>query len=114
MRLVRISAREDYAVRAALELTLAEGRPVTCDHVAQAQGIPTAFLHNILGELRAAGLVEALRGRDGGFRLARPAESITIADIVRAVSGPLATVRGKRPAALDYSGPSVVLADVWV
>jgi Rrf2 family protein len=111
---VRISAKEDYALRAALELALADGRSVTRDQVAQAQGIPTAFLQNILSELRTAGLVETLRGRDGGFRLARPAADVTVADVVRAVSGPLATVRGRRPAELDYRGSSVVLGQVWV
>jgi Rrf2 family protein len=111
---VRISAKEDYALRAALELALADGRSLTRDQIAQAQGIPTAFLQNILSELRAAGLVETLRGREGGFRLARPAAEVTIADVVRAVSGPLATVRGRRPAELDYRGSSVVLEQVWV
>jgi Rrf2 family protein len=113
-RPVRISAKEDYALRAALELALADGRSLTRDQIAQAQGIPTAFLQNILSELRAAGLVETQRGREGGFRLARPAGQVTIADVVRAVSGPLATVRGRRPSELDYRGSSVVLEQVWV
>ena len=96
---MRISAKEDYAVRAALPLALADGGPLKREQIAQAQEIPTAFLHNILIELRPAEIVGAQRGRDGGFRLARPAEEITVADIVRAVSGPLATIRGVRPPA---------------
>ena len=111
---MRISAKEDYALRAALELAIADGGQLTCEQIAQAQEIPTAFLQNILGELRSAGLVEALRGREGGFRLARPAGQITVADVVRAVSGPLATVRGIRPPALDYNGSSAPLREVWI
>jgi Rrf2 family protein len=111
---MRISAKEDYAVRAALELALAKGRPVTREQIADAQEIPMAFLQNILMELRHAELVEAQRGRDGGFRLARPAAEITIADVIRAVSGPLATVRGTRPPALDYTPSAAPLKDVWI
>ena len=111
---MRISAKEDYALRAALELAIAEGGPLTREQIAQAQEIPTAFLQNILGELRTAGLVDALRGREGGFRLARPAAQITVADVVRAVSGPLATVRGIRPPALDYNDSAAPLREVWV
>jgi Rrf2 family protein len=97
---MRISAKEDYAVRAMLELAIAEGGPLKREQIAEAQSIPTAFLQNILVELRHAELVEAQRGREGGFRLARPAAEITVADVVRAVSGPLATVRGVRPPAI--------------
>jgi Rrf2 family protein len=111
---VRISAKEDYAVRAALELAIAKGRPVTREQISQAQEIPTAFLQNILMELRHAEIVEAQRGRDGGFRLAKPAAEITIADVIRAVSGPLATVRGVRPPAVDYSPSAEPLKEVWV
>ena len=100
---MRISAKEDYAVRAVLELALADGGPLTREEIAQAQEIPTAFLQNILVELRHAEIVEAQRGRDGGFRLARPAREITVADVVRAVTGPLATVRGVRPPAVRYN-----------
>jgi Rrf2 family protein len=111
---VRISAKEDYAVRAALELAVAHGGPLTREQISHAQEIPIAFLQNILMELRHAELVEAQRGRDGGFRLARPASEITIADIIRAVSGPLATVRGARPQALDYNPSAAPLKEVWV
>ncbi len=111
---VRISAKEDYAVRAALQLALAGGGPLKREQIAQAQEIPTAFLQNILIELRHAEIVEAQRGRDGGFRLARPAEEITVADIVRAVSGPLATIRGVRPPAVEYNEAAGPLKEVWV
>jgi Rrf2 family protein len=114
MRAMRITAKEDYAVRAALELAATDGGPLTREQIAQAQDIPTAFLQNILVELRHAEIVEAQRGRDGGFRLARPAREITIADIVRAVSGPLATVRGVRPPAVSYNPTAEPLKDVWI
>jgi Rrf2 family protein len=114
MRPVRISAKEDYALRAALELALAGGGPLKREQIAQAQDIPTAFLQNILMELRHAELVKAQRGRDGGFRLARPAGEITVADVVRAVSGPLATIRGVRPQAVEYEATAAALRDVWV
>jgi Rrf2 family protein len=111
---VRISAKEDYAVRAVLELAAADGGPLRREQIAQAQDIPTAFLQNILVELRHAEIVEAQRGRDGGFRLARPACEITVADVVRAVSGPLATVRGVRPPAIAYNPAAQPLKDVWI
>jgi Rrf2 family protein len=111
---VRISAKEDYAIRAALELALAGGGPLTREEIAQAQEIPNAFLQNILIELRHAEIVDAQRGREGGFRLARPAGEISIADVVRAVSGPLATVRGVRPPAIEYGSATEPLREVWV
>jgi Rrf2 family protein len=111
---VRISAKEDYAVRAALELAIAGGGPLKREQISQAQQIPIAFLQNILMEMRHAGLVEAQRGREGGIRLARPAAEITIADVVRAVSGPLATVRGTRPPAVEYNVAAEPLREVWV
>jgi Rrf2 family protein len=92
---VRISAKVDYAVRAAIELAAApDEKPICAERLATAQGIPVNFLENILGELRHAGIVRSHRGFDGGFRLARAADQVTIADIIRAVEGPLATVRG--------------------
>ncbi len=111
---MRISAKEDYAVRAVLELALADGGPLKREQIAQAQNIPIAFLQNILIELRHAEIVEAQRGRDGGFRLARSAAEITVADVVRAVTGPLATIRGVRPQAVDYNPSAAPLKDVWV
>jgi Rrf2 family protein len=112
---VRISAKEDYAVRAMLELATApDDRPVRREDLAEAQAIPGPFLENILLELKRAELVEAQRGANGGFRLARPATEITVADVVRAVAGPLATVHGARPQALDYTGSAEPLKEIWI
>ena len=112
-RRVRISAKADYAVRAALEMVGSEG-PVKGDHIAEAQEIPLKFLENILIEMRHAGLVRSQRGRDGGYWLARPADEITIADIVRSVEGPLAHVRGEAPEDVQYEGPAEALEHVWI
>jgi len=112
---VRISAKADYAVRAAVELAAATGdRPVKAERIATAQDIPLNFLENILGELRHAGIVRSHRGADGGFRLAKPPEQITIADIIRAVEGPLASVRGGPPEEATYAGASSALPRVWI
>jgi Rrf2 family protein len=111
---VRVSAKADYAIRAAVELAVAGEGPLKGDRIAQAQDIPSNFLENILGDLRNAGLVASRRGADGGYWLARPAEEINLADIIRAVDGPLANVRGIRPTQLEYEGSAVPLRDVWV
>jgi Rrf2 family protein len=114
---VRVSAKVDYAVRAACELAAAAGReagPVKGDAIAGAQEIPTKFLENILAELRRAGLVASQRGADGGYWLAQPATAISIADIVRAVEGPLADVHGTPPERLRFRGPAKALKEVWV
>jgi len=110
---VRLTAKADYAVRAMVELA-AQGSPAKGDVIAERQGIPFKFLENILLELKHAGLVESLRGSDGGYWLARPAQEITLADVIRAVEGPLANVRGVRPEALAYQGAAVALRTVWV
>src|SRR5436853_281673 len=111
---MRVSAKADYAVRAASELAAAESPPVKGEQISQAQGIPLKFLENILGELRHAGLVRSQRGTEGGYWLARPADEITLADVIRAVEGPLASVRGDSPETLRYSGTSEPLGKVWV
>jgi Rrf2 family protein len=112
---MRVSAKADYAVRAAIELAAAEqGVPVKGDRVATAQEIPLRFLENILGELRHAGIVQSQRGAVGGYWLARPAGEITVAEVIRAVEGPLASVRGERPETLDYHGASEPLQSVWL
>jgi Rrf2 family protein len=112
---VRISAKVDYAVRAAIELAPApDEKPVTAERIANAQDIPLNFLENILGELRRAGIVRSQRGADGGFRLARPADAVAIADIIRAVEGPLATVRGGPPEHSDCPGAAVAMPRVWI
>jgi Rrf2 family protein len=112
---VRISAKADYAVRAAVELAAAAGeKPVKAERIATAQEIPLNFLENILGELRHAGIVRSQRGADGGFRLAKPPDHVTIADIIRAVEGPLASVRGGPPEETAYPGRSAALPRVWI
>jgi len=112
---VQISAKSDYAVRALCALAVApEGAPVRSGEIAAEQRIPQAFLEQILPALRRAGFVESRRGPDGGHRLARPAWSITVADVVRVLDGPLALVHGERPEALEYPGPAARLQDVWV
>jgi Rrf2 family protein len=111
---VRITAKVDYAVRAATELAAAPGQHVKGEMLARNQGIPAKFLENILADLRRAGLVSSQRGSDGGYRLARPAEAVTIADIIRAVEGPLADVHGMPPETVAYAGPAAHLQVVWV
>jgi Rrf2 family protein len=112
---MRISAKADYAVRAAVELAAApDDRPIKAERIATAQGIPLNFLENILGELRHAGIVRSHRGADGGFRLAKPPEEVTIADVIRAVEGPLASVRGGPPEQAEYGGASAALPRVWI
>lgn len=114
---MKVSAKADYAVRAAVELAAAREdppRPVKGDHVAAAQGIPIKFLENILLDLRQAGLVNSRRGPEGGYWLARPADQITVADVIRAADGPLASVRGERPEDLRYEGSAQPLATVWI
>jgi Rrf2 family protein len=112
---MRISAKAEYAVRAAVELAGASGeRPVKAERLATAQEIPLNFLENILGELRHAGIVRSQRGAEGGFRLARPAAEVTIADVIRAVDGPLASVRGGPPEEVTYAGAAEALTTVWI
>ena len=110
---VRITAKADYAVRAALELAGA-GKPVKGDALAAAQGIPLKFLENILIDLRHSGIVRSQRGPEGGYWLAKPADAISVADVFRAVEGPLASVRGESPEDLEYVGSAEQLQDVWV
>ena len=112
---MRISAKADYAVRAAVELAAAgNGGPVKGEQVATAQSIPIKFLENILVDLRQAGIVQSRRGPDGGYWLARPAAEVTVADVIRASDGPLASVRGEKPEDLTYEGAAESLRDVWV
>ncbi len=111
---MEISARAEYAVRALAELANAGGGPLTVADVAAAQDIPTRFLQNILLQLRQRSLVLSQRGAEGGYRLARPASAITLADILRAIDGPLAAVRGERPESVQYEGSAAPLAEVWL
>ena len=114
---VRVTAKVDYAVRAAMVLARAsedDGGPVKGERIGTEQGIPVKYLENILSELRQGGLVRSQRGADGGYWLAKAPDAITIADIIRAVEGPLATVRGERAEQLDYGDGTGALQDMWV
>ncbi|HET9873404.1 MAG TPA: Rrf2 family transcriptional regulator [Propionibacteriaceae bacterium] len=110
---MRLSARVDYALRAVSELAAADA-PRTVDQLSAAQKIPHKYLESILGELRRGGLLRSQRGPDGGYRLARPAEEISIADVIRALDGELANVRGSRPENLEYVGSAAPLQEVWI
>src|SRR5207237_7724933 len=111
---VRLSAKADYAIRAAAELAAASDAPVKGERIAAAQSIPPKFLENILLDLKHAGLVRTQRGAEGGYWLAKPPAEITLADVIRAVEGPLANVRGTRPEELVYGGAAGGLREVWI
>ncbi len=113
---MRVTAKADYAVRAMVELAAAEqsDRAVTADRIARAQQLTVPFLETALMALRHGRLVTSRRGADGGYRLARPADQITIADILRVIDGPLADVHGHDPEDLEYPGPAAALRDVWI
>ena len=112
---MKISAKADYAVRAALTLAASDSpTPVKGERIADSQGIPLKFLENILIDLRQAGLVVSQRGPDGGYRLDGDPAEITVADVIRAVDGPLASVRGGRPEQASYDGPAEGLQTVWI
>ncbi|MEU9667108.1 Rrf2 family transcriptional regulator [Streptomyces bobili] len=113
---MRISARADYAVRAVLELAVRQtgGDPVKAETISAEQGIPHKFLEGILGDLRRGGIVESRRGGGGGYRLARDPARITVADVIRAVDGPIVSVRGERPTGLTYTGTAQPLLPLWI
>ena len=112
---MHVTAKADYAVRAVVELAGSSQRaPRKVDEVAQAQSIPVSFLENILTQLRSTGIVRSQRGPEGGYWLARPADEVTLADIIRAVEGPLVGVRGERPDEVEYVGSAASLREVWV
>ena len=111
---MRVSAKADYALRAAIELAAAGDGPVKGERIAQAQEIPLKFLENILLELRHAGIVRSQRGVEGGYWLARPAEEVSLAEVIRAVEGPIANVRGVGPQDVEYGGAAGRLREVWI
>lgn len=112
---MRISAKADYAVRAALELAASpDGKPVKGTKLADAQAIPLQFLEHILLDLKRAGLVQTKRGARGGYWLAEPAAEITLADVIRAVEGPLANIHDLSPEETHYDGAAARLRDVWI
>jgi Rrf2 family protein len=112
---MRVSAKVDYAVRAGAELAAASGAgPVKGDTIARAQDIPLKFLENILLDLKHAGLVQSQRGAEGGYWLAKEPAEISVADVIRAVEGPIANVRGERPEQVEYAGAARALREVWI
>ena len=111
---MRVSAKVDYALRALAELAVAPPGPVKGERLATAQDIPLKFLENILLELRRSEIVASQRGADGGYWLAKPPAEISLADVIRAVEGPIATVRGARPEDVQYPGAAAGLRDVWI
>jgi Rrf2 family protein len=112
---VRVSAKVDYAVRAAVVLAAAAGEgPVKGEQIAKPQGIPLKFLENILADMRRAGLVRSQRGAEGGYQLAMPADEVTVADVIRAVEGPLGDVRGMPPEQVAYGAGAEMLQQVWI
>jgi Rrf2 family protein len=114
MQPVKVTAKADYAVRATLELAQVEDGLVKGERIAQAQSIPLKFLENILIDLRHAGIVHAQRGAEGGYRLARDPSEVTLGEVIRAVEGPLASVRGEPPEAVSYEGAAENLQTVWI
>jgi len=112
---MHVTAKADYAVRAVVELASgSQDSPRKVDEVAQAQGIPVSFLENILTQLRSAGLVRSQRGPEGGYWLAHPPEEVNLAQVIRAVEGPLVGVRGLRPEEVSYVGSAESLQQVWL
>jgi Rrf2 family protein len=112
---MHVTAKADYAVRAAVELAAgSQDSPRKVDAVAQAQGIPLSFLENILTQLRSSGIVRSQRGPEGGYWLARPADEVNLAQVIRAVDGPLVGVRGQRPEEVEYTGSAESLQQVWI
>jgi Rrf2 family protein len=111
---VYISAKVDYATRVLLTLAASDGAPIRGETLAKAQDLPVRFVENTLVDLRRAGLISSHRGADGGYKLAKAAKEISIADIIRTLEGPLAEVHGLRPDQRSYDGPAEHLQDVWV
>jgi Rrf2 family protein len=112
---MHVTAKADYAVRAVVELAgSGQNSPRKVDEVAQAQSIPVSFLENILTQLRSSGIVRSQRGPEGGYWLAKPAEEVNLAQIIRAVEGPLVGVRGQRPEEVEYAGSAESLKQVWI
>ena len=111
---MRVSAKVDYALRAVVELAASPPGFVKAERLATAQEIPLKFLENILLELRRAEIVASQRGAEGGYRLAKPPDEVSVADVIRAVEGPIATVRGARPEEVEYTGAASALRDVWI
>ncbi|MEU6697992.1 Rrf2 family transcriptional regulator [Pseudonocardia sp. NPDC046786] len=111
---MRVSARVDYAVRAVVRLAVSQGSPISAASLAETEQIPSQFLELILADIRRSGIAVGHRGARGGFSLARPPDKISLADVVQAVDGPVATVRGELAEQVSYDGPAAPLQDVWI
>jgi Rrf2 family protein len=114
---VRLNARVDYGLRAVVEIAAvgaSADNPVTAERIAAAQDIPPKFLESILLQLRRGGIVNSQRGPEGGYWLAKPAEEISLAEVIRVIDGPLANIRGQRPEDLGYPGAAAALQEVWI
>lgn len=112
---MRVSTKSDYALRALIEIATRDGaRPISAEELGRVQDIPHGFLQAILADLRKADILVSQRGQSGGWRLARPASDVTVADVIRAVDGPLVSVYGLRPEAVHYSGSAIALQRVWI
>ncbi len=112
---MRVSAKSDYALRALIEIAgRTESGPVSAEEIGRLQDIPHGFLQAILADLRRAGVVVSQRGQSGGWRLGRPADEVSVADVIRAVDGPLVSVYGLRPEAVTYNESAMVLQHVWI
>jgi Rrf2 family protein len=112
---MRVSAKSDYALRALIEIAgRTDGGPVSAEEIGRLQDVPHGFLQAILADLRRAGVVVSQRGQSGGWRLGRPAEEVSIADVIRAVDGPLVSVYGLRPESVTYNDSAMVLQHVWI
>ncbi|RNL66126.1 Rrf2 family transcriptional regulator [Nocardioides marmoriginsengisoli] len=112
---MRVTAKSDYALRALIEIARRDdGAPVSAEELGRLQDIPHGFLQAILADLRRSGLVIAQRGQSGGWRLNKDAGDISVADVIRAVDGPLVSVYGLRPEAVNYNESAAVLQHVWI
>lgn len=112
---MRVSTKSDYALRALIEMSLGENSsPVSAEELGKRQDIPSGFLLAILADLRRASIVVSQRGQSGGWRLAKPADTISVADVIRAVDGPLVSVYGLRPESVEYKDSAKVLQHVWI
>ena len=112
---MRVSAKSDYALRALIEMaSRQDGRAVSAEELGRLQEIPHGFLQAILADLRRAGIVMSQRGQSGGWRMGRPASEVSVADVIRAVDGPLVSVYGLRPEAVTYNDTADVLQHVWI
>jgi Rrf2 family protein len=112
---MHVTAKADYAVRAVVELAdSTQAAPRKVEDIATSQAIPVSFLENILTQLRSSGVVRSQRGPEGGYWLAHPPEEVNLAQIIRAVEGPLVGIRGQRPEEIEYAGSSEALQQVWI